>query len=62
MQKISDDEMIKDIQRIACFLNTNKLSLREYIENGGKYSESIIDDHELGGFANKCELAGIKSK
>ena len=54
--------MIKDIQRIACFLNTNKLSLREYIENGGKYSESIIDDHELGGFANKCELAGIKPK
>ena len=59
---ISDDEMIRDIQRIAHLLNTNSLSLKDYLENGGKYPKEIIDDFDCGGFANKCELAGIKSK
>lgn len=62
MANITDDEMILDIQRVAHLLNTNQLSLEEYIENGGKYSADIIDDWDCGGFGAKCELAGIKYK
>jgi len=57
---VTDDEMISDIQRVARLLNTNQLSLNEYIDNGGKYSVDIIDDLDSGGFANKCSIAGIK--
>jgi len=62
MLNITDDEMIADIQRVASLINTNQLSLKEYLDNGGKYSVNIIDDCDSGGFANKCSLAGIKVK
>ena len=62
MVNITDDEMIADIQRIAQLMNTNQLSLKEYIDNGGRYSENIINDYDSGGFANKCCIAGIKVK
>ena len=62
MDQITDDEMIYDIQRVAHSLNTNQLSLKEYLKNGGKYSAEMIDDCDSGGFANKCELAGIRIK
>ena len=58
----SDPDKIADIQRVARMLNSNQLSLQEYMENGGKYSREIIDDCETGGFANLCELAGVKIK
>ncbi len=58
----SDDVIIADIQRIARELNTNKLSLDEYINNGGKIAKDILSDDEQGGFANFCELAGVKAK
>lgn len=60
MQKVSDDEKILDIQRVVRLLNTNKLSLNDYLNKGGKYSKEIIDDSEWGSFGNWCELAGIK--
>lgn len=62
MVNITDDEMIADIQRVARLMNTNQLSLQEYIDNGGKYGVNIIDDYDSGGFANKCCIAGIKVK
>ena len=62
MINITDDSMIADIQRVARLNNTNQLSLKEYIDNGGKYSANIIDDYDSGGFANKCSIAGIKVK
>lgn len=62
MERITDDMMIADIQRVARLLNTNTISLDEYLKNGGKYSAEIIDDEECGGFANKCELGGLKAK
>ena len=58
----SDHDKIADIQRVARMLNSSQLSLQEYLENGGKYSREIIDDCETGGFANLCELAGVKIK
>ena len=58
----SDPDKIADIQRVARMLNINQLSLQEYMENGGKYSREIIDDCETGGFANLCELAGVRIK
>ena len=58
----SDHDKIADIQRVARMLNSNQLSLQEYMENGGKYSREIIDDCETGGFANLCELAGVRIK
>lgn len=62
MVNITDDEMIADIQRVAHLINTNQLSLKEYIDNGGKYSANIIDDYDGSGFVNKCYIAGIKVK
>lgn len=62
MVNITDNSMIADIQRVARLNNTNQLSLKEYIDNGGKYSANIIDDYDSGGFANKCSIAGIKVK
>ena len=62
MENNTDDMMIADIQRVAHILNTDTISLNEYIKNGGKYSAEIIDDEECGGFANKCELGGLKAK
>ena len=58
----SDNDKIADIQRVARMLNCNQLSLEEYLKNGGKYSREIIDDCESGGFANICELAGVKTR
>lgn len=58
--EITDNEKITDIQRVAHLLNSNRLSLEEYISNGGKYSAEIIDDEDSGGFSNLCALAGIK--
>ena len=48
--------------RVARMLNYNRLSLEEYLKNGGKYSREIIDDCDSGGFANICELAGVKTR
>ncbi|MDY6222174.1 MAG: hypothetical protein SPH90_07735 [Candidatus Alectryocaccobium sp.] len=44
MEMITDDMMIADIQRVAHLLNTNTISLNEYLKNGGKYSAEIIND------------------
>lgn len=60
MQNVTDNEIILDIQRVARRLNTNKLSLNDYLNNGGKYSGEVIDDPEWGSFGSRCELAGIK--
>ena len=62
MEYVTDDEMIADISRVARLLNANQLSFTEYLNYGGKYSVDIIDDIDCGGFANKCEMAGIKVK
>ena len=62
MATVTDDEMIRDIQRVSHSLNTNHLSLEEYLRHGGKYSADIIDDPDCGGFAGRCELAGVKVK
>lgn len=62
MLEISDNEIITDIKRVASLLNTNTLSLSDYLGNGGKYSKEIVNDIEGSSFANKCELAGIKVK
>ncbi len=59
---ITDDMLTADIQRVAHLLNTNAISLNEYLKNGGKYSAEIINDEEFGGFANICELGGLKAK
>lgn len=58
----TDDMMIADIQRVARLLNTNSISLNEYLLNGGKYSEELIDDEDCGGFSNKCAIGGLKVK
>ncbi|MCD7928860.1 MAG: hypothetical protein LUF86_01715 [Clostridiales bacterium] len=62
MAEINQDDIIMDIQRIAAKLNQNKLTEREYAENGGKFSLSIFEEYEdaIGGFANNVELAGLK--
>ena len=57
-----DDEKIADIQKVARLLNTNVLSLEEYLENGGKFPREIIDNCDEGSFGNFCTLAGIKTK
>ncbi len=62
MEKITDNMMISDIQKVARTLNTNTISLQEYLQNGGKYSADIIDDESCGGFANKCSIGGLKVK
>ena len=62
MENITDDRMIEDIQRVAHLLNTNAISLGEYLKNGGKYNANMIDDEKSGGFANKCEIGGLKVK
>lgn len=54
-----DDRVISDIRRVAASLNTSSLSREEYRQNGGIYTEDVLDD-DFGGFANLCELAGIK--
>ena len=62
MEEVTDEGMILDIQRVAHKLNKNTLSLDDYLNNGGVYSADIIDDCDCGGFANKCQIAGIKGK
>lgn len=62
MENVTDDMKITDIQRVAHLLNTSRLSLEEYVGNGGKYSADVIDDEDSGGFSNLCALAGIKRK
>lgn len=62
MEEVTDEEMILDIQRVAHRLNANTLSLDEYLNHGGIYCADMIDDYDCGGFADKCQMAGIKRK
>lgn len=62
MTRVDDTRKIEDIQRVARTLNVNRLSLDEYLGNGGIYPREVIDDWETAGFASLCELAGIKDK
>jgi len=62
MAEIIQDDIIFDIRRIAAKLNQNKLTEREYAENGGQYSISVFEEYEdeIGSFANNVEMAGLK--
>ena len=62
MIEVSDDMKIIDIQKVAHKLNSNRISLEEYLNNSGNYNREIIDDLENGGFSNLCALAGLKVK
>lgn len=55
----TDDEIIRDIQRVAAQLNVGQLSFAEYIALGGQFEEEIKED-DCNTFSSFCELAGIK--
>ncbi len=61
---INQNDIIKDIQRVAAKLNTNALNEEDYARHGGIYPLSIFDGYEdeIGSFANNAELAGVKYK
>ena len=53
----TDDEIIRDIQRVAAQLNVGQLSFAEYIAR--QFEEEIKED-DCNTFSSFCELAGIK--
>ena len=55
----TDDEIIRDIQRVAAYMNASQLSFVEYIAHGGQFEEEI-KGNDCNTFSSFCELAGIK--
>ncbi len=60
--EIIQNDIIKDIQRVAATLNTSVLNEEEYARHGGAYPLSVFDEYEdeIESFANYAELAGVK--
>ncbi len=63
IRKLQND-IIKDIQRVAATLNASVLNEEEYARHGGAYPLSVFDEYEdeIGSFANNAGLTGVKYK
>jgi hypothetical protein len=59
-RNISDTELLDDLKRVADNLRTDKLSSREYNDNGGKYTAGTIGAR-FGSWNRAIEQAGLKN-
>jgi predicted Zn-ribbon and HTH transcriptional regulator len=59
-RNISDSELLDDLKRVAEKLGTDKLSSREYNDNGGKYTSGTIGAR-FGSWNKAIERAGLKN-
>ena len=57
-RNVSDEELLKDILRVAKSLNKETITGKEYIKNGGKYHWSTISNR-FGGWINALLLCGL---
>lgn len=58
-RNVPDEELLKDVLRVAHELGKDTLSQTEYLNNGGKYHSSTISKR-FGGWINtlkKCNLS-----
>ena len=63
-RNISDEELLKDILRVANSLGKTTISKTEYVDNGGRYHSSTIEKR-FGGWIKalkKCGLSPDKSQ
>ena len=63
-RNISDEELLKDILRVANSLGKTTISQTEYVQNGGRYHSSTIQ-RRFNGWLNaleKCRLSPNKSQ
>lgn len=57
-RNVSDEELLKDILRVATSLGKTTITAKEYINNGGKYHWSTINKR-FGGWLNALSLCGL---
>lgn len=57
-RNVSDEELLKDIIRVAKTMNKETITQKEYIENGGKYHNSTISKR-FGGWLKALSLCGL---
>ena len=57
-RNVSDGELINDLKNVASKLRLNKISGRDYDENGGKYNSATIANR-FGGWNKALKKAGL---
>lgn len=57
-RNISDEELLKDILRVAKALGKDSITNKEYVDNGGKYHWSTIH-RRFNGWLNALRLCGL---
>ena len=57
-RNVSDEELLKDILRVAKSLNKDTITIKEYVDNGGKYHSSTIS-RRFNGWINAIQMAGL---
>ena len=57
-RNVSDEELLKDILRVANSLGKSTISQKEYVDNGGKYHSSTIGKR-FGGWLKALKKSGL---
>ena len=57
-RNVSDEELLKDILRVANSLGKSTLTRKEYLDNGGKYGTSTFT-RRFGGWLKAIVLCGL---
>ena len=57
-RNVSDEELLKDLLRVAKTLGKDTITRNEYSNNGGKYHWSTIQ-HRFGGWVRALRLCGL---
>ncbi|MBE6835221.1 MAG: HNH endonuclease [Ruminococcaceae bacterium] len=58
-RNVSDEELLKDILRVAKSINKETITRKEYMENGGKYHNSTICKR-FGSWIKALTMCGLK--
>ena len=57
-RNVSDEELLKDIVRVANSLGKESITRKEYLDNGGKFHSSTIE-RRFGGWLKALQKAGL---
>lgn len=60
-KKLTDEEIIKDIKRVAQELERDYISISTYKEHGGQFSQTAIQGH-FGTWKNALSIAGLRNE
>ena len=57
-RNVSDEELLKDIRRVAKALGKDSITRKEYEDNGGQYGITTFN-RRFGGWINALKMSGL---